>query len=149
MHLLSRSSVLGLALAPLTLASPFYPRQQYNETNQTCFARTSAISEWQISDLDFHASYIFSTPAHQNSWGYVNFTLYNPVLETSTRCSASSNRLNDFFYGEVSYECEEGGENASYADKEDLRDTSFTFSRPSGVVTVEQSWYCRDDPQFP
>ncbi|KAK4141253.1 uncharacterized protein C8A04DRAFT_31231 [Dichotomopilus funicola] len=92
--------------------------------------------EWTVQDFDFHASYIFSTPAHQNSWGYAFFDLVNPAEQTITHCEGSSSQLSDFFYGTVSYKCD---------DK-----TSFTFNRPTGELTLSQTWTCDDaDPKYP
>ncbi|KAL2132476.1 hypothetical protein VTI74DRAFT_3750 [Chaetomium olivicolor] len=93
---------------------------------------------WEVHNFDFHASYIFTTPAHQNSWGFVSFELYNPADKTSTHCEASSNQLQDFFYGTVQYKCGDSGS------------TSFDFSRPANQLRVNQSWVCDDkDPQWP
>lgn len=131
-----------LLFAPLAaLAAPLSPRQSENRT-QSCAARSPTVSEWQLEDFDFHANYIFSTPSHQNSWGYVSFTLVNPVLGSSANCSGRSNRLSDFFYGEIEYECDnlEGALNGG---------SKFAFDRPSRDVKIEQTWECHDNPQFP
>lgn len=134
-------STLLLLLAPLALASPMGLNAQ-NRT-QSCLSKSPAMVEWELEDFDYHASYIFSTPSHQNSWGYVSFTAFNPVHETRTRCSAQSSQLSDFFYGDVQYTCD----NETPAN---LRDTIFTFNRPTGEVTMEQTWYCHDQaPEFP
>ncbi|CAI0645041.1 hypothetical protein COL154_010466 [Colletotrichum chrysophilum] len=124
-----------LFLAP-ALASPIAPRDE-----PTCGQKSGKLSEWTLTDFDFHASYIFTTPAHQNSWGYVSFNVSNPVLDYTVSCSAASSRLNDFFYGEMVYDCKApDGESAT---------TSFTFSRPDGALALNQSWTCNDDPKYP
>lgn len=124
-----------LFLAP-ALASPIAPRDE-----PTCGQKSGKLSEWTLTDFDFHASYIFTTPAHQNSWGYVSFNVSNPVLDYTVSCSAASSRLNDFFYGEMVYDCKAPeGESAT---------TSFTFSRPDGALALNQSWTCNDDPKYP
>jgi hypothetical protein len=133
-------STLFLLLAPLALASPIV--LEARNTTKSCMARSPSMTEWQLEDFDFHASYVFSTPSHQNSWGYVSFTAVNPVHDTRTKCSAQSNRLNDFFYGDVEYACETDGDR-------NLGVAKFTFDRPSGEVTMEQTWYCHDQPAFP
>ncbi|KAM0271638.1 hypothetical protein ACHAQH_009026 [Verticillium albo-atrum] len=138
------ASLIPLLLAPLALATPILPRAD----NQTCFSTTSAVKSWELTSLDYHASYIFSTPSHQNSWGYVSFTLENAALGTKTKCEAASSRLNDFFYGDVDYECE-APEGEAPEGEPRLSETKFRFDRPGGEVTVEQSWYCFDEPQFP
>jgi hypothetical protein len=91
------------------------------------------VSNWVVHDFDFHASYIFTNPAHQNSWGYVNFTLENPALDYRPVCSSSSNQLNDFYYGTAVYECDTPVEGD---------DATYTFSRPSGELQVNQTWSC-------
>ncbi|KAJ4288812.1 hypothetical protein N0V88_007139 [Collariella sp. IMI 366227] len=62
-------------------------------------------TQWTVHGFDYHASYTFSTPAHQNSWGYVNFNLTNNVVPYTVVCSAASSQLTDFFYGTVDYTC--------------------------------------------
>ncbi|KAM0326715.1 hypothetical protein ACHAQA_006588 [Verticillium albo-atrum] len=96
------ASLLPLLLAPVALATPLVQRA----SNDTCFSRTSTVKAWELTSLDVSASYIFTTPAHQNSWGHVSFTLKNPALGTVTKCEGSSSQLNDFFNGDVDYECE-------------------------------------------
>ncbi|EEY22312.1 conserved hypothetical protein [Verticillium alfalfae VaMs.102] len=138
------ASLLSLLLAPLALASPILSRAD----KQTCFSTTSAVKSWELKSFDFHANYIFSTPSHQNSWGYVSFVLENAILGTKTKCEASSSSLNDFFYGDVDYQCE-APEGDVPKDEPRLSQTTFRFDRPGGEVQVAQSWYCFDDPQFP
>lgn len=103
---------------------------------QTCTQKATQIKEWQVKDFDFHASYIFTTPAHQNSWGYVNFTLENPSLNVQTHCEAASNQLSDFFYGNFNYNC-----TAPVPGPE----AKFTFSRPSGELMINQTWACPEE----
>ena len=100
--------------------------------------------EWTVQDFDYHASYIFTTPAHQNSWGYVNFNLSNPAIPYLASCSATSNQLSDFFYGTMWYNCTLPDE-TPYGGA-----AQFAFSRPSGKLDVNQTWTCDDpDPQYP
>ncbi|KAK1673542.1 hypothetical protein BDP55DRAFT_218669 [Colletotrichum godetiae] len=110
MHFLSTL----LLLAP-ALASPIAQREE------TCGQKSGKLSEWTLTSFDYHASYIFSTPSHQNSWGYISFNVSNPVLD---------------------YTCTppEGGESTT---------TSFTWSTPEKAVTLNQSWTCNDDPKYP
>ncbi|EXF83874.1 hypothetical protein COL5a_001716 [Colletotrichum fioriniae] len=125
-----------LLLVVPALASPIAQREE------TCGQKSGKLSEWTLSGFDYHASYIFSTPAHQNSWGYISFNVSNPVLNYTVACSAASSRLNDFFYGEQVYQCTppEGGESTA---------TSFTWSTPEKAVALNQSWTCNDDPKYP
>ncbi|WYZ44878.1 hypothetical protein EsH8_VIII_000194 [Colletotrichum jinshuiense] len=126
----------ALLLVAPALASPIAQRAE-----QTCGEKSAKITEWTLTGFDYHASYIFSTPAHQNSWGYISFNVSNPVLDYTVTCSAASNRLNDFFYGDQVYQCA-APEGQSAA-------TSFTWSRPEGALALNQSWTCYDDPKYP
>ncbi|KAH7324951.1 hypothetical protein B0I35DRAFT_476152 [Stachybotrys elegans] len=118
----------SVLLAGAALAAP-------TVSNDSCVAKSSRITDWTIEDFDFHASYIFTTPSHQNSWGYVNFTLKNEVVDYVAQCSAASNWLSDFYYGQVIYSCEV---------PERAGQTTFTFNRPTGEVQVNQTWSCPD-----
>lgn len=118
----------ALALPTITLSA--------RDDDTSCMARGAKVTEWQVHDFDYHASYIFSTPSHQISQGYVNFTLENPAVDYRPVCSASSGQLSDFFYGTMTYQCDVpiNGDSAS-----------FTFSRPSGELKLEQTWQCAEE----
>ncbi|OAA33574.1 hypothetical protein AAL_01039 [Moelleriella libera RCEF 2490] len=106
-----------------------------------CTRTSSLVRQWSVKDFDYHASYVFTTPAHQNSWGYVNFTLVNAVLNLKTQCSAASNQLQDFYYGNFIYNCTQFPEEVSTA--------TFTFSRPQNELKVNQTWICpEEESQF-
>ena len=122
-----------LFLAGSALAAP--TARQENE----CVKRSMSVTKWDVEQFDFHSSYIFTTPSHQNSWGYSNFTLSNPAVAYKPICSAHSNQLSDFFYGTVSYRCEVP-EGLSALDE-----ASFTYSRPSGALRLDQTWSCPGD----
>lgn len=137
-----RTSALLLAIAPLVPANPvsMAPR----ESSTGCSNSSLHNFEWQVEAFDFHASYIFSTPAHQNSWGYASFNLTNPAVpDVVTSCSASSNTVNDFFYGSPWYTCTASG-------TPDPAPASFAFNRPTGELKINQTWTCFDaDPKYP
>ncbi|PFH62035.1 hypothetical protein XA68_15358 [Ophiocordyceps unilateralis] len=120
----------------LTGSSLAAPTDTPAPRTHSCTSRSSAVREWTVSNFDFHASYIFTQPAHQNSWGYVNFTLSNSVVPYTAICQGSSNQLNDFFYGNFPYKCTTPG----YVDG-----VTFTFSRPSGELKINQTWSCPDE----
>ncbi|KAK1984669.1 hypothetical protein LZ30DRAFT_585653 [Colletotrichum cereale] len=125
-----------LLLAP-ALASPVARRQD----EPSCGQKSTKVSEWTLAGFDYHASYTFTTPAHQNSWGYISFNVSNPVLDYVVTCSAASSRLSDFFYGDQVYQCSPpDGQSAA---------TSFTWSYPNGALALNQSWTCNDDPVYP
>ncbi|POR36358.1 Uncharacterized protein TPAR_03450 [Tolypocladium paradoxum] len=122
------ANILTTILAGVALAAPAIP-----EDKTTCTSKVSKVKEWTVGDFDFHASYIFSTPAHQNSWGYVNFTLKNEAAGYEAQCSAASSQLQDFFYGNVNYGCDVPvpGDQAT-----------FSLSRPDNGLRINQSWSC-------
>lgn len=133
-----------LALAPLVLSSPISLASRDSYLSG-CSDLSLQDFEWQVDDFDFHSSYIFTTPAHQNSWGYVNFNLSNPAVpDVVASCSAASDQLQDFFFGTQIYKCTVNGTTAGPAP------ASFTYNRPSGELDVNQTWTCRDkDPKYP
>jgi hypothetical protein len=102
-----------------------------------CAQTTQGNFQWKITGLDYHASYVFSTPSHQNSWGYINFNLTNPAVGITVPCSASSNRLSDFFYGDQWYRCAvpSGVSNVPYV--------AFRYFVQSWIE-VNQTWTCND-----
>lgn len=128
------------ALLPLAAAAPF--GLGVRDANAGCQEKSFGNFEWTIEDFDFHSSYIFTTPAHQNSWGYVNFNVTNPALEYKAECSATSNQLSDFFYGTVDYTCTTPANTSA--------ESTFSFSRPNNKLDFNQTWSCSDaDPQYP
>lgn len=131
-----------LALAPYAFGkpTPLYQRA----SSESCTGASVHGLQWTVKDFDFHASYIFSTPAHQNSWGYVNFNLSNPAVPSVlASCSAASDQLSDFFFGTLWYHCTFNGI-AGPAP------ATFAFNRPTGELDINQTWICRDqDPKYP
>lgn len=114
-----------LALLPLALAAP--------AGNSYCPPPPSQSPVWTLHDLYYHSSEVYTTPAHQNSWGYISFNLSNSALSYVTPCSAQSDQLSDFFYGNMWYTCDTpasapGG--AAY----------FRYDEPTGRVDVNQTW---------
>lgn len=128
-------SFFTLLLAGSAAAAPALSLTS-RDGDDSCMAKGAKLSEWTVHDFDFHASYTFTTPSHQNSWGYANFTLENSALDYRPICSASSSQLNDFFYGTMVYNCDSPVDGDS---------ASFNFSRPSGELSVTQSWSCVEE----
>ncbi|KAI9163886.1 hypothetical protein HJFPF1_05516 [Paramyrothecium foliicola] len=124
------ASILLLASTATALPAPQAARPE------TCVSRSTRASKWIVENFDFHASYIFSTPSHQNSWGYVNFTLANPVLDYKPVCTAASNWLSDFYYGNTIYNCDVPVEG-------DV--ASFTYDRAGGALRINQTWNCLEE----
>ncbi|GAB0132997.1 hypothetical protein EsDP_00001417 [Epichloe bromicola] len=128
--------VSACALLLATAAAMAAPSTNDPRKPETCTQKARNAKQWQVKDFDFHASYLFTTPAHQISSGHVNFTLENPALGFTSRCEASSGHLDGFFYGDMAYNCTEPVPGPR---------TTFTFSRPSGELNVNQTWSCRDE----
>ena len=80
-------NTLSLAGAALAVPASLTARQE-----ESCVDKSTEMKLWQVSQFDYHSSVVFTTPAHQNSWGYVNFTLSNPAVDYEPICSASSNQ---------------------------------------------------------
>ncbi|RWA06260.1 hypothetical protein EKO27_g8839 [Xylaria grammica] len=129
------------AVLPLAAAAP-YGLSQRNST-PGCTSISFGDFAWTIEDFVYHASYVFSTPAHQIASGDVAFNLTHPAFpEEKVSCTAYSTWLTDFFYGNINYDCKVPEGSGS--------ETSFSFSRPSGELNINQTWTCDDqDPQYP
>lgn len=123
------------------------PLEKATRDSAGCSETSFGDFEWTVEDFDYHASYIFTTPAHQNSWGYVNFNLSNPAVpDLLASCNAASSQLSDFFYGTMQYNCTFDGQ----VGQPGPAPAKFTFNRPSGELDIDQKWVCRDqDPQYP
>jgi hypothetical protein len=136
MYTTSSLAALAIILAPsMVAAAPVTPEARSDD----CTKNSMAVTQWAVTNFDYHADYIFSTPAHQNSWGYVNFNVTNPAIDYVVSCSAASNQLSTFFYGNMIYTCKGPDGTPSPAT------TTFTFNQPTGEVTLSQTWTCDDD----
>jgi len=133
------ASLFGLVSAAAALPAAALMSR---DANPGCQAASFGDFTWTVERFDFRASYVYTTPAHQNSWGYASFALANPALTYKGDCSASSNQLSDFFYGTVPYTCVfPEGTTAS---------GGFAYDRPSGLLNITQRWVCSDaDPVYP
>lgn len=106
----------------------------------TC-AQQAASSKWVLEGFDYHAEYIFTTPAHQNSHGYVNFDLWNTAVPYTATCSATSDQLTDFFYGNQWYPCTLPSTAPAGAA------VGFRFNRPTGELDVKGTIMCAENAQ--
>ncbi|KAL2022386.1 hypothetical protein VTK56DRAFT_5453 [Thermocarpiscus australiensis] len=148
--MLIRNPSILLSFLPFLLTSTASPvntpttsRAQTNNDGSPAGCTDTSMNSfaWLARSLDYHASYVFSTPSHQNSWGYVSFDLFNPADQTTAHCEAASNQLSEFFYGNMQYKCNDTLRSGS---------TSFDFSKPTGQLRVNQTWVCDDkEPQWP
>jgi hypothetical protein len=158
-------SLLLLSL-PLSSTLPSSPATLSRRDNCTlpspqCGCTRTSFSpwSWSLSDLYFHSSVIFSTPAHQIDGGFVSFSLSHPAVpDVAFDCQASSTQLQDWFYGDQWYTCTgkeieagEGEGEGKGSDDGGVKGTTaqFRFDRVTGRVDVNQSWVCREDPVYP
>ncbi|KAI1827336.1 hypothetical protein F4861DRAFT_404655 [Xylaria intraflava] len=126
------------ALLPLAAAAPAGLTAR-NTT--TCTSRSFSDFSWTVSDFTYNASYVFSTPAHQVDGGFAGFTLTNPAIPETVSCSAYSLQLEDYFYGNINYDC--------VAANGSSTKSSFAFSSPARSLAVNQTWTCSEDPTTP
>lgn len=110
--------------------------------NNACTSQSTKVTAFQIKDFDFHASWTFSTPAHQNSWGYINFTLANAAVDYEYQCSAASSWLSDFYYGNIDYNCTDP------ATGQQTQRGTFSYSRPATTLAINQTWDCPEGSRF-
>ncbi|KAI0103780.1 hypothetical protein GGR51DRAFT_561436 [Nemania sp. FL0031] len=122
------------AILPLVAAAPYgmSPR----DGTASCTSTSSGDFSWTIESFTYHASYVFSTPAHQIASGQVAFNLTNPAVAETVECTAYSTWLSDFFYGNINYNCT--------APAGSSTQTSFAFSRPANQLDVNQTWTCSE-----
>ncbi|KAK4222478.1 hypothetical protein QBC38DRAFT_81827 [Podospora fimiseda] len=140
-------STILLSLFSLALANPV---GTHNNNGKSCPApdpvkkceKSLSNLKWTVHGFDYHASYIFTTPAHQNSWGYVNFNISNSIVPYTASCAAASSQLSDFFYGTQEYNCQLIGEGVAAGAA-----VNFKFSRPSGQLDISESVVCKGKPQ--
>ncbi|KAK4462859.1 hypothetical protein QBC42DRAFT_223996 [Cladorrhinum samala] len=140
-------SALALSLLTLVAATPVSPR---GADGKSCSApdpvkkceKSLSGLQWTVHGFDYHASYIFTNPAHQNSWGYVNFNISNSIVPYTASCSAASSQLSDFFYGTQEYACTLVGSGAPAGAA-----VKFKYSRPSGQLDIIESVVCQGKPQ--
>ncbi|KAJ8119664.1 hypothetical protein ONZ43_g3435 [Nemania bipapillata] len=128
------------AALPLAAAAPYGLNSR--DSPAGCSSKSFGDFAWAISNFNYHASYVFSTPAHQIDSGTVGFNLTNTALSETVACTAYSLQLQDYFYGNINYNCT-AAEGSSTS-------TTFSYSRPSGQLNINQTWTCDDeDPQYP
>jgi hypothetical protein len=133
-----RSFIASLLFASsvIALPSPAAPKPKPPPKPETCVSKSQKAGDWIVEDFDYHANYLFSTPAHQISTGYVNFTLSNPVLDYKSSCTATSTWLSEFFYGNIVYSCDVPIE----GDK-----ATFTYDHPAKNLRINQTWACAEE----
>jgi len=141
----------AIILAAPALAAPSTPvASRDTPAPDACSDDTSKnFKGWGLTNFEFHADYIFTTPAHQNSWGYVNFNVTSTAtvaVPFTVACSGQSNQLSDFFFGTQIFTCpvpaSAGGGHSG--------EVSFTFNRANGAVALNQTWTCPgSDPKYP
>lgn len=148
MHLHPLHLLLLSLPASSSLPSPVSQRENCTltppGTANACDCTQASFSSWSwsLSDLYFHSSVVFSTPAHQIDGGWVSFGLTSQATaDVAFECDASSTQLQDWFYGNQWYTCTANSAAGATAQ--------FRFDRMTGRVDVNQSWTCDDDPVYP
>lgn len=129
----------GLTAALFAASALAAPTTTANK--DSCTSHSTKVTELEIKDFDFHASWTFTNPAHQNSWGYVNFTLTNAAVDYDYQCSTASNWLDDFFYGNINYNC-------TTHDGKQTNMGTFAYSRPTQILAINQTWVCPEGSEF-
>lgn len=88
-----------------------------------------------LSNIEYTESMVYSTPAHLAvADGHITFNLSNTAVPYITYCEAYGYHLTQYFYGEFTYNCD------SLTGVEAGAGSNFTFSRPDGVLNVNQTW---------
>ncbi|KAK4455286.1 hypothetical protein QBC34DRAFT_315404, partial [Podospora aff. communis PSN243] len=93
---------------------------------------TATTIQWKIPLFDFHESYTFTTPAHQNSWGFVDFNLTNNLVSYTASCKAQNNRMFNFYGETPAFACTPPDEAPLGAA------ANFRFNRLTGQLDVEE-----------
>ncbi|KAB5551239.1 hypothetical protein GE09DRAFT_1059724 [Coniochaeta sp. 2T2.1] len=136
---LTHNILLGLQLAT-AVSGATTPCKQHGcpcPTPHKACAEQVADSKWVVEHFSYNASYIFTTPAHQNSHGYVSFDVFNTAAPSYTAtCSASSSQLTDFFYGTQWYTCALPPTAPAGASLQ------FKFNRPTGDLGLNATIIC-------
>ncbi|KAK0651057.1 hypothetical protein B0T16DRAFT_344745 [Cercophora newfieldiana] len=106
-----------------------------HKINILLWAASAAATElqWKIPAFDYHESYTFTTPAHQNSWGYVDFNLTNNLVPYATPCKAQNNRMFDFYGETPAFACTPPDEAPLGAA------ANFRFNKKTGQLDVEET----------
>lgn len=108
--------------------------------DNTCSSLSQSDFKWTVSDLQYNASIIFSTPAHQIDNGVIQFNISNPAFpgKAASLCKGFSTRPNDFFYGDQVFTCDAGTPEGGLT-------TTFTYDSPSKTLALNQSWSCTSE----
>jgi hypothetical protein len=108
--------------------------------DNNCLSTSVRDFGWDLT-LEYRAFWYFTNPAHQNSWGHVNFTLKNPAVASTISCQYDSDRLTDFFYGDFWMTC------VPTPAVPAITSTYFKFFTHS-KFELNQTWVCDDkDPK--
>ncbi|KOS22972.1 hypothetical protein ESCO_003670 [Escovopsis weberi] len=130
-----RGAIFSTIAAAFALVAPAAaaPAKPEPGTDASCTEKSTMLTDWVVVDFDYHESKTFSTPSHQVARGDVIFKLNNPATNYTTSCRGDSSHLDVFFLGDVTYKCDvQASEDAA----------TFTFSRPTGKLTLSQAWSC-------
>jgi Alternaria alternata allergen 1 len=142
---------LLVAIIPLVASSPVNDDRRWfgwgghhwpteNACPNDCLEKSLHNFTLTISYFEYSAFWYFTTPSHQNSWGTVNFTVWNPAVATAINCKMESDRLQDFFYGDQWYDCLPASSLPA-----NVSALSFRFNAVNPTrLDVNQTWKCDD-----
>lgn len=115
------SAVVSVLAAPATAAS-----------KDTCTSHSTKVTQLEIKDFEFHASWAIS-----NLWGHINFTLINTAVNYTYQCSTTSDRLDEYFYG-----------NCTGPSGRATNTATFAYSHPAQTLAINQTWACPEGSKF-
>jgi hypothetical protein len=128
-----------LLFAYTALAAPqAYPTQPPAET---CGRRSPQAKSLQLTNFYLHSREEFTTPSHQNSYGYLSFEVHNPILDYVIQCDTMSTTLPEFYSAGREWTC--------YAPPGIGGSVTFSYDRSTGKLDLIQKWVCYDDPVYP
>jgi hypothetical protein len=109
-------------------------------------------STWDVTNLTYTASVIFSTPAHQIDGATVTLNLSNAALDYPMVCKATSSAAGVPFADGQQYTCTTGNETAldpSQGSHHGFAKATFTWDWPTTTLHVNESWTCNDNAGYP
>ncbi|TAQ90958.1 hypothetical protein B7494_g710 [Chlorociboria aeruginascens] len=92
-----------------------------------------------LHNIAYSAEEIYTTPAHLAvSQGFMAFNLTSTAVAYSTNCSAVSDMIPSFYYGNIVYQCD------PLPGPAPVIASNFTYDEPTGQFSVNQTWNCDD-----
>jgi hypothetical protein len=114
-------------------AAPTIREAQQQPDYETCAEVSKQDFAWEVQNLEYHAYWDHTTPAHLLALGTISFDLFNPSVSRTVTCRQQSSRLNDFFDGNEWYTC---------SGSSGIPNVEFRFLSHSRL-DIKESWICR------